>query len=829
MKKSLLLNFGIVVFAVLLLANCESPSDPSGSAVPTVINIASISGITVPAPGGTPVTVITATAQYTGTVVWSPAHESFQASTAYFATITLTAKNGYALEGVTKDFFKVTGANKVNNDADSGVITAVFPRTAGTIDNPSVIDIQTIEGIAPISGGIPKESINPTAQYTGTITWSPADNPFKPSIIYTATITLTPKTGFTITTVPADFFTVIGAETTSNEATSNIITAVFLNNHIHQWGDWSVTTAATCSTEGVETRECIYPAHKETRQIPTTPHDWEFIQGIAPTCTFAGSGTRKCKVCGKTETSDIFPALGHNWGEWTVTTPITSITEITETRICSHDSTHKETRKGPLESLPANTAAAPYTIKLNVNDFGGDMTTPGSIGYILSHSNGRYFYLDLSDSTMTTIPDSAFYNGKSSPVKGCDTLVGITIPNSVTSIGGGAFSGCTSLTSVTIPDSVTSIGYYAFGGCTSLAAINVDYSNTEYSSADGVLYNNSKTTLIRYPIGKASSSFTIPDTVVVIGESAFSRCANLTSVIIPDSVTDIQSFAFSDCTNLFSVTIGSGVIDIRWGAFMGCTSLASVTIPASVTGIGIAAFGGCTGLASVTIPNSVTIIGSGAFSSCTSLTSVIIPNSVTGIGYDAFSRCTRLASITIPDSVKSIGYEAFSSTAWFNNQPDGVVYAGKVAYAYKGDMPANTSITIRDGTKGITGRAFSGRTGLASVTIPDSVTSIGNEAFWNCTSLASVTIGSGVIGIEYSAFSGCTSLASITIPNSVTDIGGRAFEGCTSLTSITFQGTIAHGFSDDSFYGDLREKFKGTPGTYTTTAPVGNDSVWTKQ
>jgi len=201
MKKHLLSHFGIVVFAVLLLASCESPADPPRST--EVVNIAAISGLPVPVTGGTPVNAITATAQYTGTVVWSPADETFRNSTAYYAIINLTPKPGYILQGVSKDFFTVTGANTVNNDADSGVITAVFPTTAGTIANPAVIDIKVIEDIAPISGGVPKTEINPTAQYTGTVSWSPDDNIFDSSTtIYTAIITLAPKAGLPLLTQP---------------------------------------------------------------------------------------------------------------------------------------------------------------------------------------------------------------------------------------------------------------------------------------------------------------------------------------------------------------------------------------------------------------------------------------------------------------------------------------------------------------------------------------------------------------------------------------------------------------------------------------------------
>ncbi|MBQ8256336.1 MAG: leucine-rich repeat domain-containing protein [Bacteroidaceae bacterium] len=158
----------------------------------------------------------------------------------------------------------------------------------------------------------------------------------------------------------------------------------------------------------------------------------------------------------------------------------------------------------------------------------------------------------------------------------------------------------------------------------------------------------------------------------------------------------------------------------------------------------------------ITIPSAVTYNGT--------------THSVTSIGRSAFEGCTGLTSITIPNSVTSIGGSAFDGTAWYNNQADGVVYLGKMLYKYKGTMPANTSITIKDGTLGINRSAFDGCTGLTSVTIPNSVTSIEFCTFYGCTGLTSVTIPNSVTSIESGAFYGCTGLTSVTIGNSVTSI-----------------------------------------------------------
>ena len=77
-----------------------------------------------------------------------------------------------------------------------------------------------------------------------------------------------------------------------------------------------------------------------------------------------------------------------------------------------------------------------------------------------------------------------------------------------------------------------------------------------------------------------------------------------------------------------------------------------------------------------------------------------------------------MATITVPDNLRDIAYQAFENTAWLNNAPDGVVYLGKVAYCYKGEMPAGTSITLRDGTLATAEGAFESQDNLTGVTLP---------------------------------------------------------------------------------------------------------------
>ncbi len=270
------------------------------------------------------------------------------------------------------------------------------------------------------------------------------------------------------------------------------------------------------------------------------------------------------------------------------------------------------------------------------------------------------------------------------------------------------------------------------------------------------------------------------------------------NVVIKNGVTSIGVNAFNNCYYLTSITIPNSVTSIGGSAFYGCSGLTSVTIPNSVTSIGYDAFSGCSSLTSVTIGNSVTWIGDDAFYDCSGLTSVhitdlvswckiefnswdsnplvyakhlyingkevdnlVIPNGITKIENYAFCNCSGFTSVTFPNSVTYIGESAFYGTKWCDYQPDGLIYAGKVLYKYKGTMPSGTKIEIKEGTTQIAYDAFRDCSGLTSVTIPNSVTSIGTYAFRDCSGLTSVTI-----------------------PNSVTSIGTYAFSGCSGLTSV---------------------------------------------
>ena len=227
----------------------------------------------------------------------------------------------------------------------------------------------------------------------------------------------------------------------------------------------------------------------------------------------------------------------------------------------------------------------PNKSKLSMTDGGYILYTDGDLVSLMGYV-GTETDLLLPE-TVTEIYQYAFYKGPSRSIG--DTIISISNPltsvkigNLVTSIGEGAFSNCTSLVSAIISASVTSIEGSAFAGCISLCNIAVDQNNTAYQSIDGNLYTKDGKTLVKYAIGKTNASFAIPDSVTKIGDSAFSLCFSLTSVIIPDSVTSIGVFAFRNCASLENMTIGNSVTSIEEFVFWDCQSLTSITFNGTV-------------------------------------------------------------------------------------------------------------------------------------------------------------------------------------------------------------------------------------------------------
>lgn len=315
--------------------------------------------------------------------------------------------------------------------------------------------------------------------------------------------------------------------------------------------------------------------------------------------------------------------------------------------------------------------------------------------------------------------------------------------------------------------------------------------------------------------------------VKVIGHDAFKKCVTMTSVTIPTSVTNIEHSAFKNCSQLVTIDVPESVTVIGAYAFGGTAwieylpdgliyagkvaykykgKLAQKTridIQAGTVAIAGDAFSNCRNLTTVGIPNTVTNIGPLAFRNCSEMTSVVIPESVTFIGDAAFTGCTGLSSITIPETVTKVGHNAFTGTSWLKKQPDGMIYTGKVAYKYKGEMPVNMHVQIKDGTKTISGEAFMGCDNLIAIEIPNSVDYIGVRTFHGCVGLTEVTLPSTIKAINTETFFGCTGLKTMNVPNSVKEIDLSAFENCESLTTIDIPSSVVK-IEDRAFAGDVK-------------------------
>lgn len=400
----------------------------------------------------------------------------------------------------------------------------------------------------------------------------------------------------------------------------------------------------------------------------------------------------------------------------------------------------------------------------------------------------------------------------------------VVIGNSVTDVPDSLFAGCLNLKSLVLGDGLIRIGKNAFQGCTGL------------------------TELI------------IPNNVTIIDSYAFEGCTNLTAITLGNNVTSIGQSAFENCTILETVNLGAGVKEIGDNAFNNCTAISTLMLPDSITTVGEKAFYNCCISGTLTIPENVSYIGEDAFygnsvttviynaqkcymsfydeyldpdsssfdnhvavwndfslfPNCTeiifgdnvtfiptsliannaNITSVNLPDNLQRIQPLAFRNCSSLTEITLPESITSVGFCAFENTPWLNNQPNGILYIGGVAYDYIGYSWSVEEIVIKPGTTRIESSAFADCYNLNSIIIPEGVTSIGD-----------------------SAFSGCERLTTITLPDTVSDIGNSAFNGCDNLIAINIGDNNEKYLSDD---GVLYNKEKtelidypdGKPGEY---------------
>jgi hypothetical protein len=369
--------------------------------------------------------------------------------------------------------------------------------------------------------------------------------------------------------------------------------------------------------------------------------------------------------------------------------------------------------KAYLDSLPVNSSDKPIKVAMKAND-----AMLKEIAEVLRNTE-KYVSLDLFGSPLTEIPDYAFSSildetSNTFISSSCKTLVGVIIPNGVTSIGRMAFHN-TSLTGVTIPKGVTSIGVRAFDR-THLASV------------------------------------TIPNSVTSIGDGAFNDCTNLTSVIIPNSVTSIGGRGFGFCTSLTSITIPKSVTSIGVQAFYGCNKLTSVTFQGTIPADNFGQYGGgdlrekylAGGIGTYTTTAPVEQFSTWTKQSDNSNKSSSSTRSNVGGGRnfnsaDALKAYLDKQPVNSPDKPIKIAMKA--NDVIIKNIATVIRDAGKYVSL---DLSGSPLTRIPEGT-------FAYCKTLAGIIIPNSVTEIGDNAFQDCDNLTSVTFQGNItnLGVHY--------------------------------------------------------------------------------
>jgi len=326
---------------------------------------------------------------------------------------------------------------------------------------------------------------------------------------------------------------------------------------------------------------------------------------------------------------------------------------------------------------------------------------------------------------------------------------------SVTSINTNAFNGSSSLTSISIPNSVSTIGLGAFYGCTGLRSINLDPTNQYFIFIDGILYNASHSQLI-YCLTNITGKIEIPETVTTIGSAAFNGCNGITSVSIPNSVTSVGSQSFYNCTNLATIVIGdstnTGVkagISIQSNAFTGCVGLTTLSLNLPIA-LYNSPFQNLPSLTTLFIGNSVPIIDNYIFSNLTGLTKITLgrtnlaPTKIL-VYPGAFNNSLNLETLNINSNLHIQSYSYSTGTV--------------SPFSYI------TTLSIGNKVDSIGSYAFAGCTRLKSTVVPNTVKSIGQSAFAGCTNMGAISLGSSVSEIAPGVFTGCSSLLNINVDN----------------------------------------------------------------
>ena len=240
-----------------------------------------------------------------------------------------------------------------------------------------------------------------------------------------------------------------------------------------------------------------------------------------------------------------------------------------------------------------------------------------------------------------TVPESVTAIGKGAFADLVD-LTAVRLPDGLRTVGEYAFSGCTGLGEVNLPEGVEEIGTGAFTGCGRLTAVALQSRLTEITVAvgnrafrfeNGLLIRRKE--VLCWPMGRTGAAI-VPEGVQKIARLAFAACKGVTEIVLPDSVTEIGGEAFTQCRNLRRLRLSKGLTKVGSGMACGCTALTEIDLPDSLTDIGEYTFSE-SGLTSLTIPAGVTIVRRRAFAVCRDLREVTVAGD-TELTYEVFAR-----------------------------------------------------------------------------------------------------------------------------------------------------------------------------------------------
>ena len=313
-------------------------------------------------------------------------------------------------------------------------------------------------------------------------------------------------------------------------------------------------------------------------------------------------------------------------------------------------------------------------------------------------------------------------------------------------------------------------------------------------------------TLVKYR--GTEERVTIPDTVEVVGESAFENNQKVQFVVIPKSVKRLDAYVFWGCNNLEEVVMGKGLTAVDEYSFAGCTGLKQITIPENIQSIDAQAFAGCVNLTDIYIPATVTGIAEDAFLNCDNVTIHADEGSVaaqfaqklaeqknrdplvtaapvqtpTAVSRPDTQATTEPVSTATPAPVATpVPGNVLGSTIIVGNHALVMVHPGeeKVQQGYTEpeagqETGEEQDITAETENGKIPEWMYYRNQSVSAVTIPEGTTEIGRFAF-SRSSLRTVTIPEGVTVIDYAAFYHCDNLDNVILPDTVNTVGAKAF------------------------------------------------------